>query len=141
MAIGRILVPIDGSVNSFRGLDMAISVAKAAGASVTLVHSVDEQPRTEFSSAEQAGGAGSGNAGGFVGRAEKALGRNGVPFKTKIVHGNAGYGILKLAHSKSGGFDMIVIGSRGRGAVREMFFGSTSNYVIHSSRIPVLVVK
>ncbi|MBM2819808.1 MAG: Universal stress protein [Nitrosarchaeum sp.] len=36
---------------------------------------------------------------------------------------------------------MIVIGSRGRGVVRELFLGNVSNYVIHSSKIPVRIVK
>ena len=56
------------------------------------------------------------------------------------MHGNIGYNIVKTAHSKEN-YDMIVIGSRGRGSVKEMFFGSTSNYVIHTAKIPVLVVK
>jgi nucleotide-binding universal stress UspA family protein len=36
---------------------------------------------------------------------------------------------------------MIVMGSRGRSSAKEMFFGSVSNYVVHASKIPVLIVK
>jgi nucleotide-binding universal stress UspA family protein len=45
-----------------------------------------------------------------------------------------------MAHGRSK-FDMIVIGSRGRSSTKEMFFGSVSNYVIHTSKIPVVIVK
>jgi len=52
-----------------------------------------------------------------------------------------GYNIVKFAHNKKNKIDMIVIASRGRGAVKEMFFGSVSHYVLHASNLPVLVVK
>ena len=38
-------------------------------------------------------------------------------------------------------FDMIVMGSRGIGSAKEVFLGSTSNHVLHKSKIPVLIVK
>ena len=36
---------------------------------------------------------------------------------------------------------MVMIGSRGKGRIRKMIFGSTSNYVLNESKIPVLVIK
>jgi nucleotide-binding universal stress UspA family protein len=36
---------------------------------------------------------------------------------------------------------MIGMGSQGRGSTKEKFFGSVSNYVIHTSKIPVVVGK
>jgi len=38
-------------------------------------------------------------------------------------------------------FSGEVIGSRGMGAAKEFFFGSTSNYVMHKSNKPILIVK
>jgi len=40
----RILVPIDGSPTSIRGLDEAIALAKLCGASLRLVHVLDRVP-------------------------------------------------------------------------------------------------
>jgi nucleotide-binding universal stress UspA family protein len=37
--------------------------------------------------------------------------------------------------------DLIVIGSRGLGAVKQFFMGSVSNYVVHHAHRPVLVIK
>ena len=49
---------------------------------------------------------------------------------------------LKLSKfAKKGKYDMIVIGARGMGGAKEAFLGSTSNYVMHKTKVPVLVVK
>ena len=37
--------------------------------------------------------------------------------------------------------DLVVIGSRGRSSAREIFFGSTSQFVLHKVKSPVLVIK
>lgn len=138
--ISKILVPLDGSKNSQRGLETAISLARQCGATITGVFSIHAPPHSEFRG---------------VGSVEKSLNRevkkimeesktlaakNGIVFKEKLMRGDIGYNIVKLAQGKEK-FDMIVIGSRGRSSTKELFFGSVSNYVIHTAKIPVLVVK
>lgn len=137
--IKKILVPLDGSRNSFRGLDYAIIVARNCQATITGIYvtllSPPESPEQKvyirnflLKKANE-----------FLEKAETCCAQNGILFHHRILHGDEGPKIVKFAHEKK--FGMIVIGSRGMINIKEMFLGSTSNYVIHKSRIPVLVVK
>jgi len=65
--------------------------------------------------------------------------QNGVVFSEKIIYGNEVWEITEFASYKK--FDLIVIGSRGIGPIKEMFLGSVANAVVHKSKIPILVVK
>ena len=76
----------------------------------------------------------------FMHEAKTLAAQNGIVFRDKIAKGEIGYNIIKATHGKTK-YDMIVMGSRGRSSTKEMFFGSVSNYVIHTSKIPVLIVK
>ena len=77
----------------------------------------------------------------LMNQAKTKAAQNGIVFDDKILYGDIGYHIVKFAHDKKNGINLIIIGSRGRGAAREMFFGSVSNHILHASSIPVLVVK
>lgn len=56
-----------------------------------------------------------------------------------VQRGQPAYTILK--HAEANGFDLIVMGSRGRGAIREFILGSVSHNVVQYAKIPVLIVK
>lgn len=62
----------------------------------------------------------------------------GFTAATRLVDAPAAEAILGECSER--GHDLIVLGSRGRGDVGSLFLGSVSHRVLHSSRIPVLVV-
>lgn len=139
--INKILVPIDGSKNSFRALEMAIIIAKQFEATIMCAYSINMQPHSEFQGIISIDKELNREVKKIMATAKEIVTQNGVSFKEKIMRGDIGYNIIKLAQDKKEKFDLIVIGSRGRGVVKELFLGSVSNYVIHSSKIPVLIVK
>mgnify|MGYP005846747863 CR=1 FL=1 len=53
--------------------------------------------------------------------------------------GAPGQQICKVAADNK--VDLVVVGARGRSALEEMLLGSVSNYVLHHSGRPVLVVQ
>jgi nucleotide-binding universal stress UspA family protein len=46
-----------------------------------------------------------------------------------------------IAEAENEDFDLIVMGSRGLGGIKEFILGSVSNQVVHESKNPVLIVK
>ena len=139
--IDRILVPLDGSKNSIRGLEMAISIARHFRAVIVGVYSINIPPHSEFQRATLLEKVSMKEIKEILNNAKVLAAQNGVDFKGKIIQGDTGYNIVKLAHDKKQKVGLVVIGSRGRGAIKEIFLGSVSNYVIHASKIPVLLVK
>lgn len=139
--ISKILVPLDGSKNSMRALEMAISIAKQFGATITGAYSINIQPHSEFQGVIAVNKELDNEIKKIMINAKTLSAQNGIVFKEKLMRGDTGYNLVKLAHDKKEKFNLIVMGSRGRSAVREIFLGSVSNHVIHSSKIPVLIVK
>jgi nucleotide-binding universal stress UspA family protein len=138
--IAKILVPLDGSKNSIRGLETAITLARSCGATITGIYSIYAPPHSEFRGVGSVEKSLNVQVKKFMEDAKVLAAKNGIVFNEKIARGEIGYNIIKIAHGK-GNYEMIVIGTRGRSSTKEMFFGSVSNYVIHTSKIPVVVVK
>jgi nucleotide-binding universal stress UspA family protein len=60
-------------------------------------------------------------------------------FTTKLVEGRPADKIVETAKLES--CDLIVIGSRGLGGIKEFFLGSVSDRVADEAPCPVLIVK
>jgi len=58
---------------------------------------------------------------------------------TKLVEGRPSNKIVETA--KEGNCDIIVMGSRGLGTIKEFFLGSVSDRVADEATCPVLIVK
>ena len=71
--------------------------------------------------------------------ARRVLDKGGVAYEQKHVVGEPGSAIAALA--RKGRFDLIVMGSHGRGAIKGLLLGSVVNRTLALSRVPVLVVR
>lgn len=135
----KILVPLDGSTNSMRGLDRAIEIAKGGDAEITGFYVFHLPIAAGIKYTKKMKDEAQKKAVKAIGPAMNKTQKAGATFKYKTGGGNTGSEIVKFA--KNGKFDMIVIGARGLGGAKEAFLGSTSNYVMHKTAVPVLVVK
>jgi len=140
--IKKILVPLDGSKNSLRGLDEAISLARQCHATITAIYAKHYPPAFVLHPVGLIGIDFKKLGKKFLDPAKTKAAKHGIHLISKIIGGSdPRYDIVRFAHSRKNKFDLIVIGSRGGGIVKDLFFGSVSDYIVHKSKIPVLVVK
>ena len=140
-SVNKILVPLDNSKNSFRGLSSAIYLAKNCDAKIIALHAVYAPPKGDFDTSGKFNKNHKKQLDSMMDIAENQCKKAGVDFVQKIVYGNPGYEIAKFANTSRNKIDMVVIGSRGRSSAKEIFFGSTSQFVLHKVKSPVLVIK
>lgn len=75
----------------------------------------------------------------LMSKAKKRCAQNGIVFYGKTATGDSATEIMDFSQRHKS--DIIVIGARGLGSVKEAFLGSVSHAVVHKSKIPVLIVK
>lgn len=142
----KILVPFDGSATSQRGLLEAIGLAKITGASIRVIHVVDE---LSFAIGASSFVAFSGDVwellrstGQEILDSAKADGeRAGVPVDTVLRDSMAGT-VCDQVTTEAAAWpaDLIVIGTHGRRGVGRLLLGSDAEKIIRLANVPVLVV-
>ena len=137
--IKRIIVPMDGSKTSFKALGAAIEIARACHATVLGFHGISFLPTGFMPSVVPYQIYQKKEAGKFMENAKLLAAKKGILFRYVITFGDPVDQVLKMAKTKK--FDLIVIGARGKGRIKEFFLGSVSNSILHNSTIPVLLVK
>ena len=115
--IKNILVPLDGSKNSLRGLDKAIAIAKDSKATITGIY-VFHLPRLAgIKLTKNMEKDARDKATRVIGIAKGRVEKNGILYKWKTTAGKTGDAIVNTA--KGIRADMIVMGARGLGAAKE----------------------
>lgn len=137
----KILIPIDGSESSKKGLQMGLSIAESAGASVTVLEVIEEfGPLPGYYEAPPANV----NRVKWVSeqRFEKVhdpLDKTKVKWDRRVEEGYAAETIVRIA--EEGKYDLVVIGSRGMNFLGRFLLGSVSDRVVHHAPCSVLVVR
>ena len=67
--------------------------------------------------------------------------KKGIDLIGKTIAGDPGYDIARFVSNPKNKIDMVVVGARGRSSAKEIFLGNVSNYVLHKSKKPVLIVR
>jgi nucleotide-binding universal stress UspA family protein len=131
-----ILAAVDGSPPATRAVALAAGIAARQGARLTLLTAVPG-PATAMLPPVMAIDA----AGDTDRILEEATAHvpAGVTMTTRVASAPAAQAITREV--EGGGHDLVVLGSRGRGAMRSTLMGSVARSVVGSSAIPVLVVR
>ena len=140
----RILVPVDGSPTSIRGLDEAIALAKMGGGSIRLVHVLD---RIVFASG---GETYTGDVFGLLKEVGEqvlqqmkehaaAAGTEVSTYLSEVQPGRVCDVVVEQA--KAFGADLIVLGTHGRRGVSRLLVGSDAEQIVRVAPVPVLLVR
>jgi nucleotide-binding universal stress UspA family protein len=147
-AYRKILVAVDGSAASNKGLREAIRLARAERARLFILHVVDEfqafasldgmvvAPGVDLVPALREGGK------RVLARAKSLAEKNKLPVKTvlrEMIGGPAATPIVREARKL--GADLIVLGTHGRRGVRRLVLGSDAEQVVRTASVPVLLVR
>lgn len=147
----RILVPIDGSPTSRRGLDEAIALARDQTARICLLHVLDERVVTQSFDATMYVPANyvddflkalRNQGKRLLARSEAKVRKARIKMDTVLVEtlgGGVAYTIL--AQAKKWKADVIVLGTHGRRGVSRLVLGSDAEGVVSGARVPVLLVR
>ncbi|ERT56492.1 universal stress protein [Megasphaera vaginalis (ex Srinivasan et al. 2021)] len=143
----NIIVPTDGSENSRRALEHAVTIASVLGATITLVYvanivsvisNFDQIPNASGYVTEQVALDMEEEGKNVLDDCAKAI-RQNIEVKTVFEVGSPGPAILSVA--KKYNADLIVMGSRGLGPLKGLFMGSVSSFVVTHSLCPAMIVK
>lgn len=138
----KILAPVDGSISSIHAARTAVTLAKALGGEVTLLYVAAP---LDVYGVEMLGATNEIRAAVFEGgqqalrEVQAEIAKLEANVSTLIREGPVPETIVSV--TEEGGYDMVVIGSRGRGAITRLLLGSVSDRVVHICPRPILVVR
>ncbi len=143
----RILVPVDGSATSGRGLEEAIRMARQSGGQLRLIHVIDELSMSLSMDAY------SGFAGDWLGllreggqqvlqEAQDTVKAAGVPVDSVLLD-NFSAPLHEHVNAEAARWnaDLIVLGTHGRRGVGRALLGSSAEQVLRSASVPVLLLR
>ena len=142
----KIVIGLDRSPCSRAALDYLRTLSRREGARVIVVSAVrtpvlaysevyvpamglDEEAMQEQMRASQE----------LVSEAEKKLRLAGLTTEARVIRGDPGEAIVKVARTE--GADLVVVGSHGRTGIAKLFLGSVASHVVTHAPCSVLVVK
>ena len=138
----NILVAIDGSPDAEQALGHAIDLASGLHARLTVFSAVPLPPPYAYATP------GAGSLGDLAGQARAETEQIVSDAVDRVPDDVSVTSVIKedppkpalLKQIVEGQHDLVVMGSRGRGAVRSALLGSVSHHVLHHSDVPVLIV-
>ncbi|MDN4524535.1 universal stress protein [Fictibacillus fluitans] len=136
----KILIAFDGSPSSARALMHGVELAKTFESErVTIVHVNKNLPMQEPVMTINLDELIEEEDKELLLPAVKYLSDSGIHYETHTFQGDPGHVIASYANEN--GFDAIIIGSTGKGLIKEALLGSVSHSVAQLADCPVIIVK
>ncbi|UCZ56719.1 universal stress protein [Desulfurispirillum indicum] len=137
----KILVPVDNSDTARRTLSMIIAHKEQFPPKLTLLYVINMEKLTyrmipDFQVdmiRENARQSGEDMLQSYAAILERA----GIAVEKRLEFGSPRERISRIANDE--GFQMVIMGRRGRGEVSDVLFGSVANYVLHAVKCPVML--
>jgi nucleotide-binding universal stress UspA family protein len=137
----KILVPVDDSKTAARTIQSIIALKERFPLPLTLLHVVDLDklayrmiPNFQIDMIrEQARKAGE----HLLESRQKLFAKAGMVTETRLEFGSPREVICRIANEEN--FQLLIIGRRGQGEIRDVLFGSVANHALHHVRCPVLL--
>jgi len=138
----NILVPVDGSDNSYRALDAALLLSEKLGSNITVIHVMEQVPITHIGSEKllnEVLQAYKKENQEILSKCSEIATQKGFTINTFLLEGNPASAILDF--SKKEKFDLLIMGRRGLGKFKELILGSISSKIVHHSPSAVLLIR
>ena len=146
VAVKKILTPIDRSGYKEKILAYAVSLGKAWGAELTVIHVIDpgrsvpggrvkEKEREREEEAKRQAEV------LLLNTIDPLIRKEGINIKKEVIEESDTVEKAIIDYAKTNNIDVIVIGTKGMTAVEEYFFGSVANAVIHHAHCPVFAIR
>lgn len=134
--IQTVLVAVDGSEPARRAVEQAVELASSCDARLVVAHAlpppVDDEVFQPFEAFVESAGT------LLLEQTVESFPDCRARIETRLLRGDPVDALVALA--KSIGADLVVVGSRGLGAVGRVVLGSVSDRLLHTLPLPVMVV-
>ena len=136
----NILVSVDASRHSDAALTEAIDLAQSGNARLTILTAVTKATNWTPTAAAAAGALGPELEREAAETLSRAVDRvpASIPVTKILTHEPIRSALSKQL--ETGKYDLLVMGSRGRGALAASLLGSVSHYALNHGQVPVLIV-
>ena len=138
----NILVPVDGSDNSYRALDAALLLSEKLSSNISVIHVMEQFPITHIGSekllSEMLEAYKKENQ-DILSKCSEIATQKRLTIKTLLLQGNPASVILD--YSKKEKFDLLIMGTRGLGKFKELILGSVSGKIVHHSPCAVMLIR
>ncbi len=141
--VQQMLVGLDGSPLAETILPYVTVLAKGVGAEVTLLHVVhvpeEVQEGERYQIVQPLLQQVDTQAQDYLGRVAQQLADAGLAVKSQVITGDTAAAIVGYAQQK--GMDLVALATHGRSGLQRWFHGSVAEKVLHTTQMPLLLIR